>query len=256
MSGLLMRQHDDAAALAGDVASAFLALLEEVQAAGGVPSVVLTGGTIADLVHREIARRSADSTVDWARVEWWWGDERYVPLDSADRNAGQARMALLNHVGIDPDRVHEMPADDGTPLEVAAARHEALLRAHPGPRYDLVMLGIGPDGHVASLFPGHPALSVTDRAVLGVPDSPKPPPARITLTLPELNRAGQVWFLVSGAEKQDAVDRLLGQPLLSSASSATAELSQDAESISRTPATGVHGIDSTILWTDLLPPPR
>ena len=97
-----VRRHSDADTLVGDVASALLARLESAQARGEVPNIGLTGGSIADALHRELARRAGDADVDWSQVVFWWGDERFVPSDSADRNAGQARAAWLDHVPVDP----------------------------------------------------------------------------------------------------------------------------------------------------------
>ncbi len=111
----------------------------------------------------------------------WFGDERFVAPDSPDRNAGQARAAFLNAVGA--TQVHEMPSTaSAATLEEGAATYGDLLREHGSGAFDVLMLGIGPDGHVASLFPGHPALDVDDTVAVGVSDSPKPPPARISLT--------------------------------------------------------------------------
>lgn len=226
--------RDDASDLARHVAGALLDLLEQRQAAGEVPAICLTGGTIADALHREVARQTVSRNVDWRRVELWWGDERYVPADSRDRNAGQARVALLDHVDLDPDRVHEMPASDAGYADVAAAAaaFSADVRSHGRGGFDLVILGIGPDGHVASLFPGHPQLDVDDIA-LPVTDSPKPPPERITFTFPALNRTRQVWFLASGAGKAEAVARAL----------AGADLHE-------IPATGVSGQERTVWFLD------
>jgi 6-phosphogluconolactonase len=203
--------HDDANDLARHVAAALLDLVEQVQAAGDVPDICLTGGTIADAVHREVARQSVGRNVDWRRVELWWGDERYVSSDDDERNAGQARAAWLSHVDLDPDRVHEMPAADEEYVGVmdAAAAYGEEVRAHGSGRFDLMMLGVGPDGHVASLFPGTPQLDA-DSITVAVTDSPKPPPQRVSLTFPALNRSRQVWFLASGDGKAEAVARALG----------------------------------------------
>ena len=185
------------------MAGELLARLADAQAGGGVPQIGLTGGGIADAVHHELARLSASSEVDWSRVVVWWGDERFVAPDSADRNAGQARAAFLSTVGVDPANVHEMPSTaDAADVEAGAAAYsDERPRSSAAATFDVLMLGVGPDGHVASLFPGFPQLDVDDRIAVAVTDSPKPPPERITLTFAALNRAKAVWFLVSGDEQ-------------------------------------------------------
>lgn len=221
----------DAADLATFVARLLLKRLAAAQAHGRVPCIALTGGTIADQVHRELARLHADSgAVDWSRVDVWWGDERFVPAQDPERNAGQARAAFLDAVGVDPARLHEMPASDGAhpDVEAAAAAYGAELRTHASLLFDVVMLGVGPDGHVASLFPGYPQLDVDDRVAVAVTDSPKPPPERVSLTYGALNRAREVWFLASGDSKASAVAAALG--------------GADRHAI---PATGVQGRERT-----------
>ena len=230
-----IRRHDDPDALVGDVASALLERLEAAQARGEVPQVGLTGGTIADQLHRELARRSADSSVDWSRVVFWWGDERFVAKDSPDRNARQAREALLDHVGIDEANVHEVAAsDEVASAEEAAEAYSAAMRAHGAGFFEVLMLGIGPDGHCASLFPGHPALEATDAIAVAVHDSPKPPPDRVSLTFEAMDRCRALWFLASGDGKADAVARALA----------------DEGSVQETPARGVPEADETIWWLD------
>jgi 6-phosphogluconolactonase len=231
-----VRLHSDADTLVGDVASALLARLESAQARGEVPNIGLTGGSIADALHRELARRAGDSSVDWSRVVFWWGDERFVPHDSADRNAGQARAAWLDHVPVDPANVHEVPASDvvATAEESAAAYSEAM-REHGAGFFEVLMLGIGPDGHCASLFPGHPGLQARDAIAVAVHDSPKPPPDRVTLTFEAMERCRAVWWLASGEGKADAVARALA----------------DDGSVEETPARGVPaGEDETVWWLD------
>jgi 6-phosphogluconolactonase len=198
--------HEDAQTLAGDTASMLLARLEAAQERGEVPHVGLTGGTIADTLHREVARRAADSSVDWSRVVFWWGDERFVEAGSPDRNARQAREAFLDVLGVPGTNVHEVPAADTVATaEDAAAAYSEAVRTHGAGFFEVLMLGVGPDGHVASLFPGHEALDATDAVAVAVHDSPKPPPDRVTLTFEALDRARAVWFLVSGDAKADAV---------------------------------------------------
>ena len=227
--------HESPDELASSVAGAFLTLVATRQAAGAVPAVVLTGGTIADKIHAEIARLGADSDVDWSRVSFFWGDERYVAPDSDERNEKKAREALLDEVATDPARVHPIPstADAGS-VDAAATAYAETVGEHGDGGFDLVMLGVGPDGHVASLFPGFPQLDVDDAVAVGVTGSPKPPPERVSLTFPVLNRAEEVWFVVTGDEKADAVGRALAA---------------DGD-VHETPARGVRGEATTIWFVD------
>lgn len=222
----------DGPSLATAVAARLLTRLERAQLEGREPHLALTGGTIADAMHRELARLSVGSDVDWRRVGIWWGDERFVAGDSPDRNAGQARRALLDQVGT--TQVHEVPSTDDAPDVGSAARAYAdSLRAEGAGVFEVVMLGVGPDGHVASLFPGFPQVDVDDAIAVAVTDSPKPPPERVTLTFPALNRARAVWFLVSGSEKAAAV--------------AAALAGADVHDL---PACGVHGAEETVWFLD------
>jgi 6-phosphogluconolactonase len=228
----------DADTLATTVAGALHGRLSRMEEAGHAPQIGLTGGSIADRVHREIARHHSAAVpdirpIDWSRVSVWWGDERFVPADSSERNARQAREAFLDEVGA--SRVYEMPAvGDAPDAEAAAAAYEETLREHGTDEFDILMLGLGPDGHVASLFPHHPGLEVDDRTVVAVHDSPKPPPDRVSLTFPALNRARSVWFMVSGEEKADAAARALAE----------------TGSLADTPARGVQGREETIWFLD------
>jgi len=214
--------HEDAAALAAAVATRLAAALTQAQEARGSASVVLTGGRVGTQVLRQLAEvTSAAPGLDWSGVDVWWGDERVLPAGHPDRNETQAREALLDAVPVDPARVHPMPAGDGAAseaaVEAAAARYAEELAAAarregvPGavPVLDVLLLGVGPDGHVASLFPGHPATAVEDRPVTGVLGAPKPPPTRTSLTLPTITGAEQVWCVVSGADKAEAVETCL-----------------------------------------------
>ena len=228
--------HDSADDLATAVAGAFLRLVSVRQASGEVPQVTLTGGSIADKIHREIARLGRDSGVDWSRIDFFWGDERFVAADSDERNARQARAALLDAVGVDPARVHEVPATgEAGSVDAAATAYAETVRSVGSGSFDLTMLGVGPDGHVASLFPGFPQLAVDDAIAVGVTGSPKPPPERVTLTFPALNRSDQVWFVVSGTEKADAVGRALAA---------------EPPGVQEIPATGVRGQVETIWFLD------
>jgi 6-phosphogluconolactonase len=228
--------HASPEELATTVAGAFVSLLANCQTAGETPQVALTGGSIAEAIHREIARLAPDSEVDWSKVDFFWGDERFVAPDSPDRNAGQARAAFLDAVGADPARIHEIPSTaEAESAEAAATAYADTVHAVGSGNFHLLMLGIGPDGHVASLFPGYPQLDVDDRIAVPVTDSPKPPPERVSLTFAALNRADEVWFVASGAEKADAVGRALAAT---------------APDIHEVPAAGVHGEAATIWFLD------
>lgn len=209
MSSPSILVNRDAEGLTHAVAARFITRLVDVQSSGGVAQVVLTGGRIAAAVYRTVAESPARSAIDWRRVEFWWGDERFLPEGDPERNETQARDALLSHVDVDPARVHPMPADTGQGAEAAAEAYAAELAAAGSPTFDVLMLGVGPDGHVASLFPGYSQLKVTDVAAVAVHDSPKPPPTRISLTFPQLDRAHEVWFVVSGEDKAEAVGQAL-----------------------------------------------
>ncbi len=228
--------HDSADELATTVAGAFLRLLAVHQADGEVPQVALTGGTIAEKIHREIARLGADSDVDWSRVEFFWGDERYVAPDSDDRNAVSARAVMLDVLPVDPARIHEIPSTaDADTVDAAAAAYADTVRAMDRGAFDLLMLGVGPDGHIASLFPGFPQLDLDDAVTAGVTGSPKPPPERVTLTFPALARSHEVWFVVSGSDKAAAVGRALAA---------------DPPDVHEIPAAGVRGQAETIWFLD------
>jgi len=199
-------------ALAINVADRLLARLGTLQREGRTPSIVLTGGSIAVAIYREVARahrglrRSPTAPVDWSRVDFWFGDERFVPSDHPDRNAGQAARAMLDFLPVDPDRVHIMAPSDGEygeDVDAAAAAYAEELHGAIGP-FDVLMLGIGPDGHCASLFPGRHEM-YDDRPVVAVRNSPKPPPTRITLTMGPLRGARELWWVAAGNDKAQAV---------------------------------------------------
>jgi 6-phosphogluconolactonase len=204
--------HADADLLAEAAAARMLVRLIDAQSERGAASVVLTGGRVAAAVYRAVAASPALGAVDWSRVDVWWGDERFLPTGHPDRNETQAREALLDAVGLDPTRVHPMPATDGPDgddPEAAAARYaDRLAAAAEGsadlPHFDLLLLGVGEDGHVASVFPEHPAAYET-RPVVAVRGAPKPPPVRVTLTLPAINTAEEVWLIAAGSGKAAAI---------------------------------------------------
>jgi 6-phosphogluconolactonase len=237
--------HAEPEVLAQAVAARLVIRLLDAQADRGVASVVLTGGRIAAAVYRAVLASPARHALDWSRVEVWWGDERFLPAGHPERNETQARAALLDAVPLDLARVHPMPASDGPDgddPEVAAARYagELASASKPGssqaptgrsgpsagsrqaptgrsgpsagsrvlPHFDLLLLGVGEDGHVASVFPEHP-VAYESRPVSAVRGSPKPPPVRTTLTLPAINTAEEVWLIAAGTDKAGAVGMAL-----------------------------------------------
>ncbi len=227
---------DDADALASAVAARLATRLLDAQASRGGACVVLTGGRIADKIYRSLLASPEKDMIDWSRVDLWWGDERFLPAGDPDRNETQTRAALIDALPIPAERVHPMPASDGPDgddPEAAAERYAAeLAGANPSshlPHFDVVLLGIGEDGHVASIFPEHP-VGYETRPVSAVRGSPKPPPIRTTLTMPTLNTADDVWIIASGDGKAEAVGNALS--------------GADPHQV---PAAGVAGVERT-LW--------
>jgi 6-phosphogluconolactonase len=204
--------HRDRQLLADAAAARLVTAIVDAQALRGEADIVLTGGSMGSAILESLGASPARDAIDWGRLNVWWGDERFLPAGDPERNETQARAALLDAVPLAPDRMHPMPASDGPDgLDVdAAARRYAdeLARHAPSgfdvPPFDVLMLGVGPDCHVASLFPEQPAVYVEDATVVGVHQAPKPPPMRITLTFPALRAARDVWFLVAGDDKAQA----------------------------------------------------
>ncbi|WP_116450425.1 6-phosphogluconolactonase [Blastococcus litoris] len=228
----------DADGLARAVAEALVARLAAAQILHGRASVVLTGGGVGIAVLEHVAGLAEEpvrETVDWEHVDFWWGDERFVPAGSDDRNEKQAREALLARVGVPEHRIHAMPASDGefADPEEAADWYAAELAgaADEGqalPHIDVLLLGMGPEGHVASIFPDSPAVR-DERPVVAVRDCPKPPPTRVSLGFTAINAADEVWLLVAGEGKAAAV---------------AGALADGADPV-QLPAAGVHGVRAT-----------
>jgi len=201
-----------AAALAEGVAELFAVRAAEAVEERGRFHVALAGGTTPLAAYRRLAASPWADLVPWGSVEVFFGDERSVGECDDGRNDAAARVALLSRVPIPPENVHPVPAL----APDAAERYEALLRerlsapAPAVPVLDLVLLGLGEDGHTASLFPGHPAALERARLVVRVDGAPKAPPSRVTFTLPLLNAARTVAFVVSGPAKREALARVLG----------------------------------------------
>jgi 6-phosphogluconolactonase len=207
--------HPTARLLAAATAARLVTALLDAQAARGHAHLVLTGGGTGVATLAATAACPARCAVDWSAVDIWWGDERFLPSGHPDRNATQARAALLDAVPVHEARVHEMAASGGPhgrdPDSAASAYAADLAAASPAgedtavPAFDVLLLGVGPDGHVASLFPGLRGVRQREGTVIGVRDSPKPPPDRVSLTLPAINTARHVWLLATGPSKAEAV---------------------------------------------------
>jgi 6-phosphogluconolactonase len=205
--------HRDKQLLADAGAARLVTAIVDAQSSRGEADVVLTGGSMGSALLVSLSRSAARDAIDWRRLNVWWGDERFLPSGDPQLNQIQARMALLDDVPLDPGRVHPMPGPDGPDgpdVDAAAARYAKDLASHAPagrdvPEFDVLLLGVGEDAHVASLFPEHPAVHERDASVIGVRGAPKPPPTRISMTLPSLCAARDVWFLVSGADKASAV---------------------------------------------------
>ena len=232
--------YADGDLLASAAAARTVTRLADAIAAEGRAHLVLTGGGIGTKVLAAIAAAPARDAVDWRQVDIWWGDERFEPAGDPERNETGARSALLDHIGLDPARVHVMAGPDGPDgdnEDAAAIRYAAELRAAAPagadvPAFDVLMLGIGPEGHVASIFPGSLAAQATG-SVVAVRNSPKPPPTRISFTFSAIQAAREVWVLASGAEKADAVAEALS-----------------GASPDKLPAAGARGRDRTLFLLD------
>jgi 6-phosphogluconolactonase len=215
MSPVIERYPDSDALVAAAGDRLVDAITDAIDRRGRAQIVLTGGGTGVGLLKRvgEHAEK-----IDWSKVHLYWGDDRYVPEDDDERNDKQAGEALLDHIGIPAANVHPMSPSDGEfgeDLDAAALAYEHVLAANadsgkPAPDFDVHLLGMGGEGHINSLFPASPAVRETQRLVVGVSDSPKPPPRRITLTLPAVRRSREVWLVVSGAAKADAVAAAIG----------------------------------------------
>lgn len=211
------------------VARRMLEKLAERQTRQERIDVCLTGGRTANQVYERIAELAVDADIDPTKIHLWWGDERFVPSTDDDRNSLQAVERLARTIPVNTAHIHMMAARDGRKDSHEAADEYATELGDT--RFDLVLLGIGEDGHCASIFPDHPSFEPTNRLAIGVEDAPKPPSERISLTLPALNRADHVWFLATGEGKAQAVSRVL----------------EDDQTL---PASHVHGEKATLWFVD------
>ncbi len=200
----------DAAAIARAAAELFVTLVAQAARARRPFHVLLAGGTTPKALYTLLASAEYRSRVAWERVAFFFGDERAVPPDHPQSNYRMATEMLFRPLGIAESSIHRMKAE-AEDLNAAAAAYEGELRASFGafPRFDLILLGMGSDGHTASLFPGSPVLKERARWVAPVLDAPKPPPRRLTVTLPVLNAGHQVLVTVAGRHKAPALREVL-----------------------------------------------
>ncbi|MDY0909908.1 6-phosphogluconolactonase [Microbacterium sp. CFBP9034] len=229
----------DPSALAESVAARFLNRVTKRVDQGELAHVSLTGGSMGSAVLAAAARSPRLDRVDWSRVHFWWSDERFVPRADEERNEKQARAALLDAIDLPAANIHAAAAsDDGIDLDAAAAAYADELAGFAGehgpwPSFDVCFLGVGPDAHIASLFPDRPEILITDRSVVPVRNSPKPPPERVTMTRPVINSSQRVWMVLSGADKASALGLALA-----------------GASYASVPAAGAKGRKRTIFFVD------
>lgn len=237
--------HSSAENLRTESTARIFAVIEETLKSDHDVHVSLTGGTMGIAVLEELSRREDLHTIDFSRVHFWWSDERFVPSGDQDRNAQQAYNALLGQLNVPAENVHVMGSStDFESAEAAAENYRAELAKHAvdgvTPVFDLTLLGMGPDGHIASLFPHRDEILAEQDVALAVHDSPKPPPHRVTLTRPVINKSQRIWFLISGSDKAEATDRLVQ----------AANLDEDeitSQMLTETPAAGARGRQETLI---------
>lgn len=207
--------------------------LKDLLSTQDVVHVSLTGGTVGIQILENL---DPEHQINWNNVHIWWSDERFVPTGDPERNEGQATAALIHRLPIPAENVHRMPASDqGMTLEEAVDAYDAELAKYwpEQPEFDITLLGVGPDAHIASLFPGLEGIDVDNCAVIAVSDSPKPPAERISLTLPAINNSKNVWVVAAGADKAEAV---------------FAAFTQTNKSLA--PVCAVSGTEETVFFTD------
>ena len=231
--------HADATSLAGSVAARFITKVIDLLDEKPVVHLVLTGGRVGTAILASINDSEARDSIDWSRVHVWWGDERWLPDGDGERNDTQARDALLNQIDLAPERIHAFATSySGIGLDEAAEAYALELRAAAeggadAPVFDITFLGVGPDGHIASLFPDMEGVRERERTVIPVRNAPKPPPERLSLTMPTLNGSDRIWMSLSGSDKASALGLALA----------------GANPI-QVPAAGARGTKRTVFFVD------
>lgn len=225
----------DPAALADEAAHRFAALAQAAIADHGRFTVALSGGSTPRALYKRLAQSPLKEAINWGNVLVFWGDERMVPPDDIESSYRMARETLLAQIAIPAANIYPVPTIGGTPEAAASAYEETITAAFgtDSPRFDLILLGIGPDGHTASLFPGQPEVVRPSAALaVAVHNAPKPPPTRITFTYTLINAAANVLFVVSGADKAAALQAVLRGPV----------------DVARLPAQGVRPNQGALVW--------
>ncbi|WP_129359692.1 MULTISPECIES: 6-phosphogluconolactonase [Micrococcaceae] len=229
--------------LVAEAAAARLLLcLGDQTAQGSVVHISITGGSLGTGIWEAVSQNILVGTVDWSLVHIWWSDERFLPSGDPERNAQQVFDAFFRNGPVPGSNLHVMGAAEEYADQYAAARAYAdeLSRfaeeGHSSPRFALSLLGMGPDGHIASLFPGKEEIHLEHEGVVGVENSPKPPPKRISMTRSMINNSDRMWFLVAGSDKRDAFERVW----------AARDQDPDRDGLSETPASGARGLSETL----------
>jgi 6-phosphogluconolactonase len=224
--------YPDLESVAQHAAQEFIDKLELLSSSGKPLNIMLTGGTVGIRMLERVSEHPKLRSLSLNHLNLWWGDERFVPNQHPDRNALQARGALIDSLDLKAEQIHEFPAaDSGLNLDQAAEEF-AVHYSGLSPSFDLVLLGVGPDGHIASLFPGN-NVSNSKEDVIAEPSSPKPPSARLSFNYSVLNSATEVWFLAAGIEKSEVVAEVLRE-----------------NSVSNLPAAKVSGRVRTVWFLD------
>ncbi len=213
-----VNRYADRDALSAALSAHVVHLAARATAERGRFYVALSGGSLMDIISLSLGSNPLRGTVNWSGWHVFWVDERWVPWSSPESNYGLARRQFFSRVGIPGDQIHAADVSL-SPSETAQTYESTLAEVfQPGagrlPRFDLMLLGVGEDGHTASLFPGHPALNENQRWVVPVVDAPKPPPVRMTMTLPVINNARHVVFVAAGSDKANILSKVLNSQVL------------------------------------------
>ncbi|MEY4398081.1 MAG: hypothetical protein RLZ53_657 [Actinomycetota bacterium] len=226
----IVNRFKDGASVASAVAEDLFAFVKAGLAEGKTLNIALTGGTVG-IASLAASKAFPYNELPLERLHIWWGDERFVASDSDDRNVLQARKAWLDALNLPESNIHEFPSIDGCKSALQAAFQFEEEFAKSGVTFDLMLMGMGPDGHIASIFPGRTSFEHAG-LVFAELDSPKPPKERLSFNYEVINSASQIWFTVAGSDKADAVSSVF------------------SETIDPLPAARVQGREKTVWYVD------